>query len=360
MLKYRLGFDYDRIGTMSEAAIHADLREHWPEYLQRGLGDVWQLFTRDLAFCVAVPPVAWLTTALALLLTAALLLGLVTGDRGARALALAGLAYGTLLGFTFLPVDRMLLPLLPALLPLLLGTMRGRARPALAIAAATLLTTLLALPAAVQRFAHLQLTEPLAAMQELLVREGRPLIFVSDVARATDVPGALVLVAFPGWRGLPPTDQVAWLRDQVERSHPDYVVYTRARSAELLANVRAELPAGWTIERDDAVCVLRVPPPDLGDWNVTVVRRGDDDVLSFRVPPLAGSPTIAHGAFAARAADGKTELLPATPLGDGAFEVVLPPGSPVRGEQQLTPVVLAEPGGYLRGAPFVHTFPERR
>lgn len=360
VLKYRFDFDYDRIAALDREAIQADLREHWFEYLQRGLGDVWALFTHDIARCLVQPPAGWPTTALALVLTTAVLSGLVR-DRGARVLALAALGYGVLLALTFTPVDRMLLPLLPAVLPLLLAAARAIGpRAALATAALTLLATLSALPGVLQRFAEAQTTEPFAAMRGLLAREGRPLIFLGDVGRTGDVPGALLIGTFAGWRGREPADQVAWLREQIERHHPDYVVYSRVRSAELLAHVRAAtLPDGWTIERDDAVFVLRVPPPDHGDWGVAITSAGDEQVLSFRVPSLPGAPRLAHGAFVARAADGTTQLLPATAAGDGAFELRLPAGS-LRGELQLTPMVLAEPGGFLRGAPLTHTFADAR
>lgn len=359
VLKYRLGFDYDRIGQMDAAAIQQDLREHWFEYLQRGLGDVWTLLTNDLARALTTSAPGLVTTMLAVVLTIALLLGLVTRDRRQHTLALAGLAYAALLGLTFTPIDRMLLPLLPATVPLLLAAgARVGPRVATAVAALVLATTLASLPRAVQNFAGLQVDEHFAAMRERVQRDGRPLVFLCDFGRTGDVPGALLLATFAGWRGLATDAQLAWLRDQVERHHADYVVYSRARSHELLATLRsAALPAGWTIERDDAVFVLRVPPPPVvGDWQTRVIRDGNEHVLSFQVPPLPNGGVVASAGFVVRSPDGATQLLPAVKRPDGGYELRVPVAPTLVGAHGLTPVVIAEPGGVIRGTPLEHTF----
>lgn len=359
VLKYRLGFDYDRIGQMDAAAIEQDLREHWLEYLQQGLGDVASLFSHDLARCLAGAAHGGVAVVIALALTAALLLGLATRDRRHLVLALAGLAYAALLGLTFTPVDRMLLPLLPTTMPLLLAAgARFGPRAAAALGALVLATTLASLPGAVQRFADLQVDAHLLAMRERVQRDGRPLVFLCDFGRTGDVPGALLLATFGGWRGLAADAQLAWLRAQVERHHADYVVYSRARSAELLATLRmARLPDGWTIERDDAVFVLRVPPPAvLGDWQTGVVRDGNEHVLSFRVPTLPHGGVVASAGFVVRSPDGTTQLLPAAKRADGGYELRVPVAPTLVGLHGLTPVVVAEPGGVIRGTPLEHTF----
>lgn len=359
VLKYRLGFDYDRIGQMDAAAIDQDLREHWIEYLQSGLGDVWALFTHDLARGIAAGAQGIAATILAVVLTTALLLGLATRDRRQHVLALAGLAYATLLGLTFTPVDRMLLPLLPAIVPLLLAAgARLQPRVGTALAGIALATTLASLPGAMQRFADQQVDAHFAAMRERVQREGRPLVFLCDFGRTGDVPGALLLATFAGWRCLAADAHVAWLRDQVERHHADYVVYSRARSHDLLATLRsAALPAGWTIERDDAVFVLRVPPPPvLGDWQTRVVRDGNEHVLSFQVPPLPNGGVVASAGFVVRSPDGATQLLPAAKRADGCYELRVPAAPTLVGVHGLTPVVIAEPGGVIRGTPLEHTF----
>lgn len=359
VLKYRLGFDYDRIGQMDAAAIEQDLREHWLEYLQQGLGDVASLFSHDLARCLDGAAHGGVAVVIALALTAALLLGLATRDRRHHVLALAGLAYAALLGLTFTPVDRMLLPLLPTTVPLLLAAgARCGPRAAATLGALTLATTLTALPGAVQRFAALQIDAHLLAMRERVQRDGRPLVFLCDFGRTGDVPGALLLATFGGWRGLAADAQLAWLRAQVERHHADYVVYSRARSAELLATLRtATLPDGWTIERDDAVFVLRVPPPPvLGDWQTRVVRDGNEHVLNFTVPPLPNGGVVASAGFVVRSPDGATQLLPAAKRADGGYELRVPVAPTLVGVHGLTPVVVAEPGGVIRGTPLEHTF----
>jgi 4-amino-4-deoxy-L-arabinose transferase-like glycosyltransferase len=359
VLKYRLGFDYDRIGQMDAAAIQQDLREHWFEYLQRGLGDVWTLLTNDFARALTTSAPSLFTAALAVVLTIALLLGLVTRDRRQHTLALAGLAYAALLGLTFTPIDRMLLPLLPATVPLLLAAgARVGPRVATALGALVLATTLASLPRAAEDFAGMQVDQHFAAMRERVQRDGRPLVFLCDFGRTGDVPGALLLATFAGWRGLAADAQLAWLRDQVERHHADYVVYSRARSHELLATLRsATLPPGWTIERDDAVFVLRVPPPPvLGDWQTRVVRDGNEHVLSFQVPPLPNSGVVASAGFVVRSPDGATQLLPAAKRADGCYELRVPVAPTLVGAHGLTPVVIAEPGGVIRGTPLEHTF----
>ena len=172
------------------------------------------------------------------------------------------------------------------------------------------------------------------------------------------MPGALLLTTFGGWRGLAADAQLAWLRDQVERHHADYVVYSRARSHELLATLRsAALPPGWTIERDDAVFVLRVPPPAvLGDWQTRVVRDGNEHVLSFQVPPLPNGGAVASAGFVVRSPDGSTQLLPAAKRADGSYELRVPVAPTLVGVHGLTPVVIADPGGVIRGTPLEHTF----
>lgn len=359
VLKYRLGFDYDRIGQMDAAAIQQDLREHWFEYLQQGLGDVVSLLTHDLARSLANGVHGGSAVAIALVLTAALLLGLATRDRRHHVLALAGLAYAALLGLTFTPVDRMLLPLLPTAVPLLLAAgARIGSHAAAALGALVLATTLAALPGAVHRFADLQVDAHLLAMRERVQRDGRPLVFLCDFGRTGDVPGALLLATFGGWRGLAAEAQLAWLRTQVERHHADYVVYSSARSAELLATLRAStLPDGWTIERDDAVFVLRVPPPAvLGDWQTRVVRDGNEHVLTFTVPPLPNGGIVASAGFVVRSPDGATQLLPAAKRADGCYELRVPATPTLVGLHGLTPVIVAEPGGVIRGTPLEHTF----
>jgi len=359
VLKYRLGFDYDRIEQMGALAIQQDLREHWFEYLQRGLGDVWTLLTNDFARALTTSAPSLFTAALAVVLTIALLLGLATRDRRQHTLALAGLAYAVLLGLTFTPIDRMLLPMLPATVPLLLAAgARVGPRVATALGALVLATTLASLPRAAEDFAGMQLDEHFAAMRERVQREGRPLVFLCDFGRTGDVPGALLLATFAGWRGLAADAQLAWLRDQVERHHADYVVYSRARSHELLATLRAAtLPPGWTIERDDAVFALRVPPPAvLGDWQTRVVRDGNEHVLSFQVPPLPNAGVVASAGFVVRSPDGATQLLPAAKRADGCYELRVPVAPTLVGAHGLTPVVIAEPGGVIRGTPLEHTF----
>lgn len=280
-------------------------------------------------------------------------------DRRRQALALAGLAYAILLGLTFLPNDRMLLPLLPATVPMLLAAgARIGPRVATTLGALALATTLASLPRTVRDFAGMQVDEHFAAMRERVQREGRPLVFLCDFGRTGDVPGALLLATFAGWRGLAAEAQVAWLRDQVDRHHADYVVYNRGRSHEFLATLRsATLPPGWTIERDDAVFVLRVPPPPVvGDWQTRVLREGNEHVLSFQVPPLPNGGVVASAGFVVRSPDGATQLLPAAKRADGSYELRVPVAPTLVGAHGLTPVVVAEPGGVIRGTPLEHTF----
>jgi hypothetical protein len=358
VLKYRFDFDYERIGRMDAAAIADDLRQHWPEYLQRGLVDVADLFAHQLARCLALLPTTWMAIAVSLAGTSALLLGLLRGPRDCRVLALAGLGYGALLALTFTPIDRLLLPLLPALLPLALAAAaRGGQRVTLATAMSLAGVAVAALSPAVQRFLAMQVDVHLLRMRELVAQERRPLVFVCDFGRMGDVPGGMVVSTPASWRGLDPAGQREWLRELVARHHADYVVCSRCRSHELLANVRAgELPDGWQLVRDDETFVLRMPPPDLGAWQTAVVHDDAGWAVKFRVPALAPGAKVTLVGCAVRDAAGATQLSPAAEQADGSWLLRLPDSSALRGEFQFTPMVAAEPGGILRGATVTHTF----
>ena len=358
VLKYRLDFDYERIGRMDAAAIADDLRQHWPEYLQRGLVDTGDLFARQLARCLALLPTTWLAIAVSLAGTTALLLGLLRGRRDGRVLALAGLGYGALLALTFTPIDRLLLPLLPALLPLALAAAaRGGQRLALATAILLAGVAVAALPTAMHRFAAMQVDVHLQRMRDLVAQERRPLVFVTDFGRMGDVPGGMVVSTYAGWLGRDPAGQLQWLRELVARHHADFVVYSRYRSNALLATVRSsELPDGWQIVRDDETFVLRIPPPDLAAWRTTVVHDEAGWAVTFRIPPLAPGAKIALVGCAVRDAAGATQLSPAAEQADGSWLLRLAANAALRGEFQFTPMVAAEPGGIQRGATVTHKF----
>lgn len=355
VLKYGLSFDFERFNRMDVDAIYADLHAHWLEYLQRGLADLPGLFVQQLASSIALLPTPYLAVPLSLLLTAALLAGLLRSDRGTRVLAWSALTYGTLLSLTFTASDRFLLPLLPALLPLTLAA-AGRLGRAPAFAMATLLTTVstVMLPDALRRFVEMQVDDRLTTLRELVQVERRPLVFLTDFSHRAGVSGALLVDRLAGWRSRPPSEQVAWLLDRVATANADYVVaYGRASLAEFVARVRsATLPDGWRILRDDAVFVLRIPPtPSLGDWQTQVVRASAEHVMTFRVPALPSGAEVVAASIFVMDPTGETQILPAARRTDGAYEVRAPTIPRPVGKYVVTPIVLVEPGGMLRGAP---------